>query len=422
MKALSTATQPLPKLTKKQQEILKLLYNHRFLNRIQIQALLKHKDYKRINVWLKYLRENNYVEWIYSTDFVEKTKPAIYYLGLNGIRYLRTLTVVDEDGKQVAGYPSEELHKRYGEAERSQTYIDRSLLIADCVLALERARTDDTWYYYETEAEYLMDSFYHFLADSEYAHPQLAFAKMTNGERSSNEPKTEKNYLLEIFDPTLPRYRIKKRLNDYIKFFSEGEWEAENNEDEPIPIVLFVCPRLTDLIYAKRRIRGLLADEWEKDDEDRPKIRFTMTEKLKEKGLVGEIFETSDSFITEGRPNIPGQLAHSGQIGLFGGHVEPNQTPYDTIRAELDQELGSHVMGPLQLIEAGYADSQNRHGEQVRRHVSLFHVSLDSVADLSMNVPGEIVHIPKTPGGVELYHDRLTPFAYQALLKAVTGI
>ena len=270
--------------------MIKLLYNHRFLNRIQIQTLLKHKDYKRINVWLKYLRENNYVEWIYSTNFAEKTKPAIYYLGLNGIRYLRSFAIADEDGKSLIAYPPDELRKRYREAERSQTYIDRCLLVADCVLALENARTDSTWYYYETEAEYLTESFYHFLADSEYAHPQLCFAKMKVTD-SSSEPVTEKNYLLEVFDPTLPRYRMKKRLNDYVKFCSEGEWEAENDEDEPVPTILFVCPRLTDLIYAKRRIRGLLADEWEKDDEDRPHIQFITTEKLKAEGLFGGIWE-----------------------------------------------------------------------------------------------------------------------------------
>src|SRR5674476_145319 len=96
----------LPKTTTRQQAILSLLYKYRFLNRIQIQSLMGHKDYKTINVWLKDLRTNHYVEWIYSTDFVEKTKPAIYYLGLNGIRLLAT----------TERYPIEELRKRYRES------------------------------------------------------------------------------------------------------------------------------------------------------------------------------------------------------------------------------------------------------------------------------------------------------------------
>ncbi len=118
----------LPKLTIKKREILKLVYKHGFLNRIQIQALMHHKDYKTINVWLKDLRENHYVEWIYSTDFIGKTKPAIYYLGLNGIRYLKTLDA----------HAPEALRKRYRESSRSQTFIDRCLLLADCCITLEQ--------------------------------------------------------------------------------------------------------------------------------------------------------------------------------------------------------------------------------------------------------------------------------------------
>jgi hypothetical protein len=75
----------LSSITNKQQEILKLLYKYRFLNRIQIQQLMNHKDKKRVIVWLRDLRKKQYIEWIYSTDFVEKTKPAIYYLSLNGM-------------------------------------------------------------------------------------------------------------------------------------------------------------------------------------------------------------------------------------------------------------------------------------------------------------------------------------------------
>ena len=84
----------LPKTTTKQQDILKLLYRYRFVDRIQIQVLMGHKDKRRIGAWLKDLREKHYIEWIYSTDFAEKTKPAIYYLGINGIRLLRTLRCV----------------------------------------------------------------------------------------------------------------------------------------------------------------------------------------------------------------------------------------------------------------------------------------------------------------------------------------
>jgi hypothetical protein len=96
------------KLTKKQQEILRLLYSFRFLNRIQVQAFLRHKDHKTINLWLRDLRAKGYVEWIHSTHFAEKTKSAIYYLALNGVRYLRTLTgkSKDDNGELIYHRPT----------------------------------------------------------------------------------------------------------------------------------------------------------------------------------------------------------------------------------------------------------------------------------------------------------------------------
>jgi len=297
----------LQKLTKKQQEILRLLYSFRFLNRIQIQASLRHKDPKTINLWLRDLRAKGYVEWIYSTHFAEKTKPAIYYLALNGVRYLRTLTrkVKDDDGNAVVSplYPPEELRKRYKEPARSQTYIDRCVLIADCCLALKKedevneAKGKKLRYYCQTEADYLLErSYYHFVLDidDELIHPHLIFCQ-DKLNKDGKEEKTIESYILEIFDPTLPRYRMKKRLGDYVKFLDdEGDEWKEQTDTEKLPILLFVCPRMSDLIYAKRRTRKLVADAWywEDVDTEKPRVRFTTVDKLKQSNMLAkEIWE-----------------------------------------------------------------------------------------------------------------------------------
>jgi hypothetical protein len=254
-------------------------------------------------MWLRDLRTKGYVEWIYSTHFAEKTKPAIYYLSLNGVRYLRTLTRTnkDEDGDMVdlLAYPPEELRKRYKEPTRSQTFIDRCVLIADCAIALERedaahkAKDKKLRYYYQTEADYLLErSYYHFVLDidDELIHPHLIFCQDKIG-KDGKEEATVESYILEVFDPTLPRYRMKKRLGDYVKFLDDegDDWQDETSTEQ-LPIVLFVCPRMSDLIYAKRRTRGLIAKawEWEDDDVERPRVRFTTVEKIKQGGLLGK--------------------------------------------------------------------------------------------------------------------------------------
>lgn len=254
----------LPKLTNKQQEILTLLYKHRFLNRKQIQTLLGHRDYKTVNLWLKKLREEQCVVWIYSTNFIEKTKPAVYYLGLNGIRHLR----------QAGEYPAQELRKRYHEADRSEGFRARCLLLTECCIGFAAKSAGNVRYAAVTQAEYAdPSSQYHFLQE---LGPHLYVAKQ--------EGSTKTTYLLEVFDATLPQYRVRKRLKEYVTYLSGGDWEASC--DEALPVVLLACPTLASLIYIKRRLRIKYADELEEIE-----IRVTTIENIQKHGVTAEIWE-----------------------------------------------------------------------------------------------------------------------------------
>lgn len=288
----------LPKLTTKQQDIIELLYRYRFLNRIQIQKLMGHKDKRRVLSWLKDLRDKDYAEWIYSTDFMEKTKPAIYYVGINGVRYLKTVQW-DNNGTLAPFYPIEEVRKRYKDSERSRTFIDRSMLIADCCISLEEANTGNSktklHYTYITEADYIdPDSNYHFLAEHETLRPNLYVVKKEESKEKDESATT--NYLLEIFDASLPRYRLRFRLKAYVTYLDDNEWEGE----EPQPIILLVFPNLNDLIYAKRRVKKLLLDTYY-EVEDIPEdihIRFTTTEQLQQNGITVQIWEEGRSRVS----------------------------------------------------------------------------------------------------------------------------
>lgn len=293
----------LPALTTRQQDIIELLYRYRFLNRIQIQALMQHKDYHRINAWLKDLTEKQYVTRIYSTHFLEKTKPAIYYLGINGIRFLSKQTVVvggkdddaNDEGEAREAYPLTELRKRYREHERSEAFRSRSMLVAEATIQLEQKTGQKLSYDAMTRAD-LTDraSGYHFLTEAEGLQPDLCIVKHEYENRSKStdtDDGTITNYLLEVFDPGTPRYSVRYRIGKYIDYLKDDEWESGDND--PPPIILLVLPRLTDLIYAKRRAKKVIEDKyyWEDEDEERPHLRFTTTERLQEQGITAKIWE-----------------------------------------------------------------------------------------------------------------------------------
>lgn len=256
-------TNTLPAITTKQQEILKLIYRYRFLNRTQIQVLLGHKDKRRIISWLKDLRDKRYVDWHYNaTDFIAKSKPAIYYLALNGIRYLR----------EVGDYPGEGLRKRYKEPGRTQVFIDKCLLVADCCIAL-RAKSDGKLKYScLLPADYVdPESQYLFLNELK---PHIFFAKQYDGETT--------NYALENFELTLPRYQLRQRIKDYVDYIDT--WDEENG---PAPIALFICATTADLLYVKRRAKKQI----EESGNDEIVIRATTLEKIKSTSVASAIWE-----------------------------------------------------------------------------------------------------------------------------------
>jgi hypothetical protein len=258
-------TKPLPPLTPKQQAILKLLYKYRFLNRKQIQQFLNHKDKRRIISWLKDLRDKEYVDWQYDkTDFIAKSQPGIYYLSLNGIRYLR----------HQDKYPNEELRKRYKERTRTQAFIDRCLLMADCTTALYNKSHDNVSYTIVLPVDYVDPSNSHYFLNE--LKPHLYFKKQQDKEATS--------YLLENIESTLPRYQLRKRLKEYVDYLASG-WSERNG---PVPVVLFICPSTATLLYVGQRVKKLLDNDWL---EEEIHIRMTTLGKVRTSGVTNMIWE-----------------------------------------------------------------------------------------------------------------------------------
>lgn len=258
--------QTLPTLTTKQSEILKLLYTYRYLTRPQLQTLLNHKDKRRIISWLKDLRDKQYIDWKYNADdFITKTQPAIYYLSLGGIRYLRN----------TRNYPNIEFKKRYKDKDGTDAFIAHCLLIVDCCLALQIKNDESRHYTWLLPSDYTADGQRsNHLEFLRVLKPHLFFTK--------REGKAVSHYVVEDFAGTLPRYQLRKRLSQYIDFLT-NEWTSE----EPTPIALFICPTKADLIYIKRRAKLLFQDM-----PDRPiSLRVAAVDSVRASGVTGHIWE-----------------------------------------------------------------------------------------------------------------------------------
>lgn len=256
----------LPPTTNKQKGIINLIYKHRYLNRIQIQTLLNHKNKKNINTWLKDLTHKQYLNRIYSNTIGNNTKPAIYYAGINAIRYYKT----------KEGFSAAYLKNLYRDNERSQNFIDEQILLADiCLDLLSINNKGEIHYEFVTAADVTSNHKYMFMED---LSPQLIFTKKTRTEFLQ--------YILVLLDDSLPKYMIKKKLKNYIEFFFTNEWEE--NTEKPFPTILFACQTKALLIFAKKTTKFLL-EEYQNPNE--LMLWFGLFEDIKECGIDAEIWE-----------------------------------------------------------------------------------------------------------------------------------
>jgi len=257
----------LPNITPKQHTILTLLFQFRFLDRTHIQQLLNHKNKQQINRWLKDLTEKNYIHRSYDESIIGKNRiPAIYSLGINGIRFLSSLNVYDK----------KHLHTRYFEKSRSETFINHCLLIATMCCQLNMKTSKEASYVYATESDYAYAPFKtSFLKEANLA-VDLCFSKTITGQKATW-------FILMLFDLTLPPYRIRKRLRDLHDFYLTNDWE--NHMQTPFPTLLCIFSTKQQLISFKRYAKTLL------EIDSHLAIHFALEAEAKTRGVTSEIWE-----------------------------------------------------------------------------------------------------------------------------------
>jgi len=220
----------IPNITNKQKEIILLLYRFRFLNRIQIQKLLKNKDHRNINIWLKDLTAKNYVGRIYDNSYQKNTLPAKYFIATNSVKYLKTLEDMDVSL----------LKKFRQEKRRSNNFIDKSILIGDIYLKLLNINTlDHANFKFYTQQDFPKDGVIRVLL------PDFAYVYKAE--------KHLEHFVGEIFSEKMPRYAIRGRINKFIEYF-------ENDEDRPTNII-FICKNDLTRAFIEKYIYRYIKDE-----------------------------------------------------------------------------------------------------------------------------------------------------------------
>ena len=229
-------------ITNKQREIVYLVYKFRFINRIQLQKILGHKDARRLNAWLKDLVAKGYLGRIYSKKLPENTKPAIYFLSNLGIALIRQ--------KNQLTIP--QVKKFYDDKKASQTFITHCLTLCSIYIHFTQKFKRSS---FTTKTELWLES------DFEELKPD---AYLTN---TNEKTQITSHFFLDIINPQVPRYALRGRINQFIELYNSYEYEHKK-----FPPVLLILPDETLRRYAKKYILKQFEEQYYLD-----RLAFSLT-------------------------------------------------------------------------------------------------------------------------------------------------
>ena len=243
-----TTTPPIP-ITNQQLSILLLLFRFRFLTRLQIQTILKHKHPSHINKYLKNLSDNNIIYKHYKKSYPENIKPTLYCLDKKSINFL------NKDGN----LNSVLIKRIYKDKNRSQRFINHSLAIANLFIETTKQILESKrqlFFYTKTdlfEYDFLIKPF-----------PDVYLA-IEGGKKTDR-------YFIDIIDYDIPRFVLRNRIKKFIEYFLSNEWQT--NTSYLFPEVLLICQNDSLVKYLGKFIETTL------ENEGSPKINFKVVKTL----------------------------------------------------------------------------------------------------------------------------------------------
>lgn len=278
----------LPKITKKQEEIVFSIFEYRFINRDQLQKVLGHKDSKRINVWLKDLVEKNYLGRIYSKKLFENTKPAIYYLALNGLRWIK-----EEKIPKKLKRNNPILRNLYFEKKKSDTFINHCLYISGLYANLAKdnfiIEKDEGWKFkfftftFTPRQRHLFKGPFRdypkIIPDAYLRVPDVLSKVKPPKIKSIEEEDHNKRYFLELWDYHVPQYALRYRVNQLIEFY---DYDYPNAKEKGFPTILFVFENPKRIKKIRRHIHDKL---YSSGNLDNLTFLLTSSKELEQKGF-----------------------------------------------------------------------------------------------------------------------------------------
>ncbi len=246
-------------ITNKQITLLLHLYKFFFLNTNQFQKLLKHKNPRTVQEWLKDLTTKKYIT---AHDFnrtknIANTIPTIYSLTLLARKRLKS-----EKNCDIAV-----LNRIYQEKKLSRQSIYQHVFLAQMYLNLSSQMEGQEKLHFSTKAN---------LKHFDYFPNPLPNAYIA----ISSSSKKTKRYFLFLLTVYIPWKILRSRIEQIVQYSEGNQWGQATGE--PLPMFLFVCSN--DKV--KKQIEGIIQSNL-------PRASFYLSTKasIQSSGFKGDAWE-----------------------------------------------------------------------------------------------------------------------------------
>jgi hypothetical protein len=229
--------------------VLEILRAYRFCTAEHFSQYFNKPSGKYVQKRLRILEAQGYIAKHYEPSYKLRGKPASYYLLPSGARALKA-----SDSTRVDERMMKSLYKN---KNMSDTFIDHCLLVVSIRNKFRTLYGDKLYYYAQTS-----------LKDWERAPSWTpdAYMELKSGAKCTGK---RRSFFLDVFDANTPFFVMARKVDHYLKYKENSDWNAENESD--LPTFLMICPDTQTQTKLRRRITKALDEIYEED------MRFAVT-------------------------------------------------------------------------------------------------------------------------------------------------
>lgn len=221
-------------LTKKQREILVLVYRFRFVTGPLIARYYDQPYLQTANDQLNRLVTLGYLAKRVDPSYRLVHRPVEYYATTRCVKLFREL---------IEDYSERELKQLYVRADTSERFVHRSLSIFDIYLQLHSVYGEQLKFYSKPELN---------VDDYDYFPQPLPDGFFMR--KGINGCEDEQCFFIEYFDDSVSVGIHARQISKYIKYFEDDTWRTTGLE---FPRVIIVCESVSLKVRAQKRFKYL---------------------------------------------------------------------------------------------------------------------------------------------------------------------